>query len=145
MVNLFIFALKCNSVAKVYQNMIETKKNNSFLILEIISNANGALSHAEIQESLENKCNRVTVYRILDKLIEKGDIHKMIDTDGVSKFALCTSCQTHNHSHEHIHFSCTKCLVVSCLEEADLSFKLPKSYQVLTTNFTISGICPKCS
>lgn len=122
------------------------KKNNTIFIKEILASEDSALSHLDLLQKLGNSCNRVTVYRILDRLIEKGEIHKIIDTDGVSKFALCTTCSSHEHSHnhEHIHFSCTKCLVVSCLEEADLSFSLPKEYQILETNFTVSGICPKC-
>lgn len=125
--------------------MIETKRNNKFLIQEVISNANGAVSHAEIQEELDSKCNRVTVYRVLDRLIEEGTIHKIIDVDGVSKFALCSDCKKEHHNHEHIHFSCTKCHVVTCLDDVHLHFELPASYKVETMNFTLSGVCAKCT
>lgn len=125
--------------------MTTTKKNNSFLILEIISKANGAVSHAEIQENLEKKCNRVTVYRILDKLIAQGTIHKIIDIDGVSKFALCSGCKKEKHNHEHIHFSCTECHTVTCLDDVGIHFELPSTYKIKTMNFTLSGVCPECA
>lgn len=135
---------KCNTVAKVEYIMATTKKNNTYLIQEIITKANGALSHAEIQDALENKCNRVTVYRILDKLIEEGTIHKIIDVDGISKFANCLDCKKEHHNHEHIHFSCTKCNTVSCLENVGIHFELPNTYKVEKMNFTLSGVCPEC-
>lgn len=125
--------------------MPTSTKNNKFLIKEVISNAQGAVSHAEIQEALKNQCNRVTVYRVLDRLIEEGVIHKMIDLDGISKFAMCSTCQKEQHNHEHIHFSCTQCHVVTCLDDVHLHFELPAAYKVETMNFTISGVCEKCS
>jgi Fur family ferric uptake transcriptional regulator len=120
------------------------KKNNTFLIKNLLLQSSEALSHMDIQQQLAKKCNRVTIYRILDRLIEKGEVHKIVDTNGVSKFAPCASCEKQNHQHEHLHFSCTKCLAVTCLNEVSIRFEMPKNYLVLETHFTISGICPNC-
>lgn len=112
-------------------------------IQELIVVSSVALSHSEIQKSLEGLCDRVTIYRILERLLVEGVIHKIVNIDGVVKYAGCNSCEE-KHSHNHIHFSCLKCKSVKCLKEVEPSFKLPKNYEVREMNFTLSGICPNC-
>ena len=116
-------------------------------IEELIGNSNEALAHHDIQASLGDLCNRVTIYRVLSRLEKEGTIHKMVDMDGVVKYASCDpSCDSdHSHSHTHVHFSCTVCNSVTCLDEVKPQFKLPPNYQAEEMNFTISGVCPKCA
>ena len=113
-------------------------------IQELIVSSSVALSHSEIQKSLEGLCDRVTIYRVLERLMEEGVIHKIVNVDGVVKYAGCYSCSVKN-SHNHIHFSCQKCKAVTCLDDVEPSFKLPKNYKVSEINFTLSGLCPQCS
>ncbi|MFA9290522.1 MAG: Fur family transcriptional regulator, partial [Solirubrobacteraceae bacterium] len=98
----------------------------------------------EIQKSLDGLCDRVTIYRVLERLMEEGVIHKIVNVDGVVKYAGCHSC-SEKHHHNHIHFSCQKCKSVTCLEDVKPSFKLPENYIVSEVNFTLSGLCPQCS
>ncbi len=115
-------------------------------ILNLIDQSDMALSHAEIQVSLDGMCDRVTIYRVLDRLTEEGLVHRIINIDGVVKYASCHSCSAmHQHHHSHIHFSCEKCKSVTCIEEVEPSFKLPRKYKVNEVNFTVSGLCPQCS
>ena len=113
-------------------------------IIELIDTSSTALSQSEIQSSLEGFCNRVTIYRVLDRLLDEGLIHKIVNTDGIIKFASCQSCAV-KHSHNHIHFSCQKCKSVTCLENVEPPFELPHKYKVNEMNFTVSGFCPECS
>lgn len=113
-------------------------------IQELIISSSVALSHSEIQDVLDGLCDRVTIYRVLDRLMEEGVIHKIINVDGVVKYAGCHSCST-KHNHNHIHFSCQKCKTVTCLDDVEPSFMLPKNYKVRELNFTVSGLCPQCS
>ncbi len=103
-----------------------------------------ALSHSEIEETIDIPVNRVTIYRILERLIDEGTIHKVVNTDGAMKFAMCHNCSV-THHHNHIHFSCVDCKAVTCLEGVVPSFKLAKEYEVIDVNFTLSGRCPNCS
>jgi Fur family ferric uptake transcriptional regulator len=115
-------------------------------ILEIIQNSVVALSHAEIQVISANICDRVTIYRVLDRLVTDDLIHKIVNLDGSIKYASCH--HDHNeveHTHNHIHFSCEKCHLVTCLENVEPTFNLPSNYQVKEVNFTLSGLCPSCS
>lgn len=112
-------------------------------VQRIMERSANAISHNELLKALGKQYNRVTIYRSLDKLVEEGVIHRIVDLDGVSKFAMCQNCEG-AHEHNHIHFSCVKCQSVSCLEKVVPSFKMPKNYQVQEVNFTVSGICPNC-
>ena len=113
-------------------------------IHHLISQSPVALSHSEVQATLNGLCDRVTIYRVLDRLVEEGVIHKIINIDGVVKYAGCHSC-SETHHHNHIHFSCQKCKSVTCIDNVEPAFKLPKKYKVHEVNFTVSGICPQCS
>lgn len=115
-------------------------------ILDIITDSNIALSHAEIKDKTKNLCDRVTIYRVLDRLVDEGLVHKIVNIDGVVKYASCEICteEHHHHDHHHVHFSCELCKSVTCLDEVQPTFKLPENYKIKEIHFTISGICPKC-
>lgn len=113
-------------------------------ILQLISRSEVALSHAEIQSALEGLCDRVTIYRVLDRLTEEGVIHRVINSDGGVKYASCRTCTT-AHSHSHIHFSCEQCKAVTCLKDVVPAFQLPANYTLTEAHFTVSGICAQCA
>lgn len=112
-------------------------------ILNVITNSAMALSHSEIQTMLDGLCDRVTIYRVLDRLVAEDLIHKVVNIDGGVKYASCHSCTTAHH-HNHVHFSYQKCKSVTCLADVEPSFNLPKNYKVSEINFTVSGLCPRC-
>jgi Fur family ferric uptake transcriptional regulator len=113
-------------------------------IISVITDSKTALSHSEIHEILDGFCDRVTIYRVLDRLINEDLVHKIVTIDGVVKYAACHNCSSVEHHHNHIHFSCEQCHTVTCIEEVAPSFKLPKKYKVHNVNFTVSGVCPNC-
>jgi Fur family ferric uptake transcriptional regulator len=112
-------------------------------IQKLIVSSSVALSHSEIQKSLGGLCDRVTIYRVLERLLAEDVIHKIVNIDAVVKYAGCHSYSV-KHSHNYIHFSCQKCKSVICLENVEPSYNLPKNYKVSEINFTLSGICPQC-
>ncbi len=113
-------------------------------ILEFIQNSKAAVAHSDIQASLKGVCDRVTIYRVLERLLKEGLIHKIVDVDGVVKYAACHTCENKFHQHNHIHFSCEKCKKVTCLDTIMPVFNLPQNYILNSVNFTVSGFCPKC-
>jgi Fur family transcriptional regulator, ferric uptake regulator len=117
--------------------------------LEIIQEflvKNIALSHADLEDSLNNRFDRVTIYRTLKTFLDKDLIHKVLDDSGATKYALCSHGESkHNHSHEHVHFKCEKCGETTCLEDISLpSIKLPKGFQTKEMNLLVQGVCEKC-
>lgn len=123
---------------KISRNTTAKKQIQELLIL-----SSEALSHSDIQVSLEGLCDRVTIYRVLERLLEEGLIHKIVNLDGVVKYAACHTCKE-KHNHNHMHFSCQNCKSLTCLDDVEPIYKLPKNYKAIETNFTISGLCPKC-
>ena len=107
-------------------------------ILNIITTSKVALSNAEIQVITDGLCDRVTIYRVLERLINEDLIHKAVNLDGTVKYASCSHSKEH-HSHNHVHFSCEKCLLVTCLDEVQPKFMLPNNYKVKEVNFTLTG------
>lgn len=114
-------------------------------IQELIANSSVALSQSEIQSATKGLCDRVTIYRVLDRLAEEGLIHKVLNVDGVIKYASCAQSCAAGHKHNHLHFSCQKCKSVTCLLNIEPAFNLPAAYTVVAMNFTLSGICPACA
>ena len=113
-------------------------------VLEIFAGSKKALSHTEIFKQIENVCDRVTVYRILDRLLNDDIIHKVVKLDGTVKYAKCNHGALRVHIHNHAHFSCEKCEEVTCLDNVKPSYIIPHNYKVNDINFTLSGICPNC-
>ncbi len=116
-------------------------------IINLIESTEVALSHSDIQSNLGDLCNRVTIYRVLDRLQEEGTIHKVVDVDGVAKFLACQQCEDskdHRHDHHHVHFSCSECGNITCLHHVVPKFQLPNNYKMTEVNCTVRGICPNC-
>lgn len=114
-------------------------------IEQILKRSESALTHKEILEGLDGLCDRVTVYRVLDRLINECKVHKIVDTSGVMRFAACQECQKDHQDHQHVHFSCTSCESVTCLDDIKPAVKLPRGFVTEEAIYTFSGLCPKCS
>ena len=113
-------------------------------ILKLITESDHALSHADIQLKLGNLCNRVTIYRVLERLEEEGSVHRIVNVDGVVNFAKCRGCSEIHH-HYHLHFNCEKCKSVTCIENVVPEIRLPENFIINQYNFLVSGICEDCS
>lgn len=111
-------------------------------IKTLLENSPYSLSHADIQVQVGDICDRVTIYRVLERLVQEEKLHKIMTTDGVVKYASCKGCVA-KHDHNHIHFSCDRCQATTCLDTVP-NFKLPKNYQINEVNFLVTGICPDC-
>lgn len=113
-------------------------------IQKLIVSSSVALSHSEIQKELKDLCDRVTIYRVLERLMKERVIHKIINVDGVIKYAACQSC-FEKHNHNHIHFNCQNCKTVVCMYDVEPLFNIPRNYKISEMNMTLSGLCPSCS
>lgn len=115
-------------------------------VLKHLSNSLNALSQPEFETLFNGLENRVTVYRVLRDLEEKGLIHRVYDLEGVARFALCKPRQVQAHSDDHIHFNCVTCKNVFCMEDIHLSIPdLPKGFEFRAIHFTIEGVCKICN
>lgn len=120
----------------------------SSLIKSMFEEHEKSFTPAEILENMKDSVDRVTVYRVLQRLEEQQFVHKFIGLDGKIHYAKCLpdNCEAsdHEHSHAHAHFSCTTCQEVTCLNDVIPHIHLPKNYQLQDTNIVLSGVCPSC-
>jgi Fur family ferric uptake transcriptional regulator len=114
-------------------------------VLSVMTAKNTATSQPDL-ENLMSDVDRVTLYRILNVFEEKGIIHKVFDLDGTANYAMCTSnCEENHHHDEHLHFNCTICKNVYCLEDLELpAFNLPNGFKAEGFTLYATGLCPKC-
>lgn len=116
---------------------------NRILVLKAIVEAHGAPTAREVFETVtsEHDLNRVTVYRILDLLAEKGAVNRVSCGDRAHHFCV---------GRRHSHFLCTGCGEVRCIDNKTLHFdaeavshSLPM--EISNVSLNLEGLCDKCS
>ena len=87
----------------------ELKATNSRIdLLSNLDKFGSAMPYSAIQKSLKGR-DRVTLYRTLQTLSDKGIIHKAATIDNEDYYAICgLSCTSQDHVHNHVHFKCSK-------------------------------------
>lgn len=114
-------------------------------VLEILLDSSAALSHHEVEESIEQRgleVDRVTLYRVLDWLVERKLAHRIAAADRVWRFNAADRLQMN----EHAHFHCTQCGQIICLngpDPADVPV-LPPGYRRERMEITVHGRCAQC-
>lgn len=116
-------------------------------ILDIFLNSRKALSHAEIEKTIDAKFDRVSIYRTLIVFTEKGIIHQIPTTDNSVRYALCKEdCGGGHHHDEHVHFICTDCDQTICMNEVVVpKIKLPRGFRTAETAMVVKGKCDACT
>ena len=115
-------------------------------VLSLIKSAHGSLSRSEIERLLCSDglpdIDGVTVYRVLDWLVNMGLVHKAANAHGVLCFTAAEPDVEHS---QHAHFRCTGCGGVSCLDiPAPTAPQLPEGFRLLGVEMDIRGECPAC-
>ena len=115
-------------------------------VLEEIALDSVAISQPDLEKKLGKEIDRVTLYRILNTYQEKGILHRIMDMNGTANYAVCTSsCSEDHHHDEHVHFNCTNCNKIYCLEVEAPRIKMPKGFTAKTVSSIAYGICNKCN
>lgn len=105
----------------------------------------GAVSHHEVDAAAAApRIDKVTLYRVLDWLVEHGLAHKIVGEDRVWRFRANDSREA---AHKHAHFQCNSCEKVVCLEDVPVSTSVavPAGFKTEEAELTIRGVCDKCS
>lgn len=112
-------------------------------VLELLRGAASPLSHHDIETALGSaSLDRVTLYRVLDWMVEAGLAVKRADERRVWRFAL-TSGGAH---HGHAHFRCDGCGRVYCLDApAPQPPALPGGFTLAHAELDLSGRCADCN
>ncbi len=111
-------------------------------VLQLLRAAPTALTHNEIELALGALAlDRVTLYRVLDWLVESGLAHKNTDAHRVFRFSAAAAGE---HT-THIHFRCEHCGGVFCLDAAPPAAPiLPLGFSLSRMDFDLRGCCSAC-
>lgn len=112
-------------------------------VLCLLEQAERALSHRDVEEALHAGYDRVTLYRVLDWLVDSGLAHRVTDADRVFRFSPAkASSVVHD---KHAHFRCEACGKVYCLDDVPLPVPhLPAGFSGKSVEYSISGQCAAC-
>lgn len=120
---------------------------NRIRVLEVVGNNSFPLSAKDIFNTLERSCsiNRVTVYRILDLLVDHGVVDRISTGGRAFYYGLAPN----KHHEPHPHFYCTNCGQMDCLSPESLSVDMEnfvKTFpgQIEKLEVRIDGICKNC-
>lgn len=114
-----------------------------YILGELLKNE-AAMSESELKESYPDLFDRVTLYRTLKTLEEKGIIHRIVLNDNTVKYAL----NRHHHRDDnlHSHFHCERCNEVLCLDgAARFDVNLPEGFVAQDVYVVIDGLCDACA
>ena len=134
-----------------YEELLKSAKleatANRLHVLEVVGNNHFPLSAGDIYKTLarSTSINRVTVYRILDLLVEYGVVER-ISTGGRSFYY---GLDPNEHHKPHPHFYCKQCGQMDCLNPQSLNLEtepLWKSYpgRIDKVEVRVDGVCKNC-
>ncbi len=137
---------QCNYEKLLVDATLEVTTNR-VRVLEILGDNKFPLSAGDIYNILArtSSINRVTVYRILDRLVAHG-VADRISTGGRAFYYGIAS---NSHHRAHPHFYCTVCGQMDCLHPDSLTVDtapLWKSYpgRIDKVEVRVDGICKNC-
>ncbi len=102
-----------------------------------------AISAIDLIKRFNEKLNKTTVYRVLDKLEDDGVLHSFLDKNGIKWYAKCNNCSTHKHFDAHPHFQCLTCGKVDCVSVKVNIPSIPNRH-ILVSQVLIQGTCENC-
>ncbi|MGD8522644.1 MAG: Fur family transcriptional regulator [Desulfobacterales bacterium] len=116
-------------------------------LLEVIGNNNSPLSARQIFETLKrtHNINRVTVYRILDRLVQIGLVDRI---SGGGRSFVYGLAPNDNHP-AHPHFFCKSCGNLECLNPQSLHVNMEPMQRTFPGSIEnievrIDGVCKNC-
>ena len=113
------------------------------VLAALLGGAN-AMSHQDIEQALGRKrVDRVTLYRVLEWLVEKRLAHRIAGSDRVWRFGIAGVAHA-----SHAHFHCTRCGKVQCLDELSarkVALQVPPGCRAERMELTVAGLCAECN
>jgi Fur family ferric uptake transcriptional regulator len=112
-------------------------------VLRLLRAAPAALTHHQIEQSLGDLAlDRVTLYRVLEWLVESGLAHRNTDAQRMYRFSAAAAGE---HA-AHTHFRCDECGRVFCLDAAPPAPpSLPAGFSLSRLELDLRGRCARCT
>ena len=136
--------MESNKIKEMLKKRNLKATSNRLSLLTKMQNNGSAMSYSNIRTIMQ-PIDRVTLYRTIEKLKEKGIIHTAFQSNNEIYYAICgMDCSSENHVHNHIHFKCSKCKTVTCEDVLNsLNISLPR-HEIHNISVNVKGICEVC-
>lgn len=116
-------------------------------VLEVVGNNTSPLSAGDIYETVQRSkaINRVTVYRILESLVEKGVVERLSGGGRAFFYGLAPNARHVSHPH----FYCRGCGRMDCLQPDSIVMDIGSLRRVFPgaiqhVEVRIDGLCKRC-
>ncbi|GBC61031.1 transcriptional repressor [Desulfonema ishimotonii] len=137
--------------AFIYESLLKkgglASTTNRLSVLEVIGNSTAPLTAQDVFETLRRSrhVNRVTVYRILELLVEKKLLERISGGDRAFRYGMGGKAGQKNHPH----FFCTGCGSMECLRPESIHFDMAAFVRTFTgevekVEVRIDGLCKNC-
>ncbi|MHC4265545.1 MAG: Fur family transcriptional regulator [Planctomycetota bacterium] len=133
---------KVNQLLKAV-NLRQTGQRKA--VLTTLMNSSKPLTQDQITDRLGQKApNKVTIYRVLEKLLDTGLVHKAFLRKRTWHYELSHNC---SEKQCHPHFTCTDCGDTHCLTDVNLPMVTSPNngFVFQRQQVRFEGICPKCN
>jgi Fur family ferric uptake transcriptional regulator len=131
------------SILKKYGMKLTSPRSK---VLEAFYLSDRAVTYCEILEFAAKTIDRVTIYRTLKSFEDIGLIHRIVGASEAPAYALSVGSAQQLEFKQHLHFGCTKCQGVFCLNDYGMpSVSLPEPFRVHSMSLIITGLCRSCN
>lgn len=114
-------------------------------VLEVLLDERCPMSYREVAARLPEEQDRVTLYRTLLLLLEKGIVHRAMDMKGTWRFC-AHSPNAAGCPGDHPHFICRICDRMTCMPGSSLPhLDVEPGTIVEGKHLVIYGICAQCA
>lgn len=118
---------------------------NRILVMQALMSAGRALSLFDIESAI-GTLDKSSIFRTLNLFLDKHAVHGIYDGSGSMKYEVCDSPGQCSDSDMHVHFYCRKCHRTICLKDLTVpSIRLPENFKAEYKNYTVMGLCDRCS
>jgi Fur family ferric uptake transcriptional regulator len=113
-------------------------------VLSALLASEDTLTHREVESTVRiagKRADRVTVYRVLEWLVEHRLAHKVAGEDRAWRFNANPRARG-----DHAHFHCHRCGRVFCLDDVLKTARprLPRGFHSDHIELTVQGTCARC-
>ena len=115
---------------------------NRILVLDAMLRAGCSLSLSDLEAGLET-VDKSSIFRTLNLFRQQQLVHSFEDGSGSEKYEIIwLGADTGMHTH----FYCEVCHETYCLKMINVpSVSLPDGFEIRSVNYTIKGVCDRCS
>ncbi len=115
-------------------------------LMEVLIRSEIPLQQKDIEVSMLEPIDRVTLYRNLKLLTKKNIIHKIEVNDSITTYNIVKANGESIEDEEHPHFHCDTCNKVFCLPGVTINnLTLPSGFEQTSQKLIIDGICKSCN